>query len=102
MTINERRKNVHKIWGRYRNSTKQEKGRHLDEAEKITGLHRKSMVRLLNGRLSRKPREKERGKSYGPLVREAVRIVARSLDYPSADQLKGNLVWMAEHLHTHG
>jgi len=101
MTINERRKYIHKIWGRYRDSSKQEKSQLLDEAEKVTGMHRKSIVRLLNGRLSRKPRHRERGKSYGPIVADAVKIIAKSLDYPCAERLKPNLVWMAEQLHRH-
>ena len=49
MTVNERRKYIHKIWGRYRDSTKQEKSLLLDEAVKVTGLHHKSIVRILNG-----------------------------------------------------
>lgn len=102
MTISERRKYIHKIWGRYRDSSKAEKGRYLDEAEEVTGLHRKSILRLLNGRLSRKPRSRERGKCYGPLVGDAVGLIAKSLDYPCAERLKYNLVWMAEQLHRFG
>ena len=101
MTINERRKYLNKIWGRYRDSSKREKGLLLDEVEKVTGLHRKSIVRLLNGRMSRKPRERERGKSYGPIVADAVKLIAKSLDYPCAERLKPNLVWMAEQLDRH-
>jgi hypothetical protein len=102
MTLNERRKYIHKIWGRYRDSTKQEKSLLLDEAEQITGLHRKSILRILNGRLSRKPRTKNRGKTYGSTVAYAVRKIAKSLDYACAERLKPNLVWMAELLQSHG
>lgn len=102
MNIDERRKYLHKIWGRYRNSTKQEKGQLLTEAEAITGLHRKSILRILNGRLSRKKREKQRGKSYGCEVEDALHIIARSLDYPCAERLKPNLTWMSEHLAVYG
>ena len=89
MTINERRKYIHKIWGRYRDSSKQEKSLLLDEAAQITGLHRKSILRILNGHLSRKPRTKNRGKAYGPTVAYAVRKLAISLDYaqPPLDRL---------------
>lgn len=83
MTINERRKYLYKIWGRYRDSSKREKGLLLDEVEKVTGLHRKSIVRLMNGRMLRNPRERKQGKSYGPVVADAVRLIAKSLDYPS-------------------
>lgn len=102
MTINERRKYIHKIWGRYRDSSKQEKSLLLDEAAQITGLHRKSILRILNGRLSRKPRAKNRGKTYGPTVAYAVRKIAKSLDYACAERLKPNLLWMAELLQSHG
>ena len=102
MTINERRKYIHKIWGRYRDSSKQEKSHLLDEAVQITGLHRKSILRILNGRLSRKPRAKNRGKTYGPTVAYAVRKIAKSLDYACAERLKPNLLWMAELLQSHG
>lgn len=102
MTVSERRKYIHKIWGRYRDSTKQEKSQLLDEAVKVTGLHRKSVLRILNGRLSRKPRAKNRGKTYGPIVADAVRKIAKSLDYACAERLKPNLVWMAELLQNHG
>lgn len=96
MTISERRKYIHKIWGRYRDGNKQAKSQLLDEAEQITGLHRKSILRILNGRLSRKPRTKNRGKTYGPNVADAIVMIAKSLDYACAERLKPNLVWMAE------
>ncbi len=51
MTIDERRKYLHKMWGRYRDASKQEKRQMLDDMEHVTGLHRKSIIRILNGRL---------------------------------------------------
>ena len=102
MTINERRKYIYRIWGRYCDGTKQEKGYLLDEVEEVTGMHRKSIIRVLNGRLSRKPRSRERGKSYGAMAGDAARLIAKSLDYPCAERLKNNLVWMAEQLHRFG
>lgn len=102
MSIDERRKYLYKIWGRYRDSTKQAKGQLLTEAEVVTGLHRKSLMRILNGRLSRKRREKQRGKRYGYEVEDALLIIARCLDYPCAERLKPNLSWMAEHLAVYG
>lgn len=101
MTIDERRKYLHKIWGRYRDSTKHEKSQLLTDAEAVTGLHRKSIMRILNGRLSRKKREKQRGQRYGCEVEDAVMIIARSLDYICAERLKPNLSWVAEHLAAH-
>lgn len=102
MTINERRKYLHKMWGRYREASRKEKGRLLDEMEFVTGMHRKALIRIVNGRLSRKKRQRERGSSYDVRVADAVRIIARSLDYPCAERLKPNLGWMAMHLAKHG
>ena len=102
MNIDERRKYIHKMWGRYRQGKKGEKGKLLDEIEAVTGMHRKAIIRLLNGRLSRKKRSRERGKEYGVEVGDTVRVIARSLDYPCAERLQPNLVWMAQHLRMHG
>jgi len=102
MNVDERRKYIHKMWGRYREQDKKEKGRLLDEIEAVTGMHRKAIIRLLNGRLSRKKRTRERGKQYGVEVSNAVQVIARSLDYPCAERLQPNLVWMAKHLCMHG
>jgi hypothetical protein len=102
MNIDERRKYIHKMWGRYRQGKKGEKGKLLDEIEAVTGMHRKAIIRLLNGRLSRKQRSRERGKEYGVEVGDTVRVLARSLDYPCAERLQPNLVWMAQHLQRHG
>lgn len=101
MNIDERRKYIHKMWGRYRKAEKAEKGKLLTEIEEVTGMHRKAIIRLLNGQLSRKRRSKERGRNYGVDVDDAIRVIARSLDYPCAERLKPNLVWMADHLKAH-
>ena len=61
MTINERRKYIHKIWGIYRKASKSEKSAILDQAEQVAQMHRMSLIHILNGRLSRKKRSSERG-----------------------------------------
>lgn len=101
MSVNERRKYIHKMWGRYRKARKGEKGKLLDEIEAVTGMHRKSIIRILNGQLSRKKRKRERGRTYGAEVDDAVRVIARSVDYPCAERLQPNLMWMAKHLVKH-
>lgn len=98
MTIDERRKYIHKVWGRYRNATKKEKGILLDEIEKITGMNRKSIIRVINGRLSRKKRTRERGVTYGLAEREAIKRIAHTLDYICAERLKPQLLSTAENL----
>ena len=67
MTIDEHRKYLPKVRLRYWVvQTKKERSRLLDEAQAITGLHRKSLIRLLKGELARKRRTRQRGKTYGP------------------------------------
>jgi len=68
----------------------------------VTGLHRKSLVRLMNGCLVRKPRKRERQKTYGTEVDEAIRLIAKSLDYPCAERLTPSLRRLAEHLAEYG
>ncbi len=102
MTIDERRKYLHKMWGRYRGATKSEKRKMLDDMEHVTGMHRKSIIRILNGRLSRKKRTRERGPTYGSNVMYLVRKVSKALDHPCAERLKPSLVFMAKHMIRHG
>ena len=95
MTINERRKYIYKIWGKYRQATKAEKGKMLDEMVYVTGMNRNDITQLLNGRLSRKQRVRQRGPSYSPEVLEVVRVTC-------AERLKQMLTFMAEHLMRQG
>jgi hypothetical protein len=101
MTIDERRKYLHKMWGRYRDATKQGKSQMLDDMEHVTGLNRKSIIRILNGRLSRKKRTRERGPTYGTSVMDVVRKISKALDHPCAERLKPNLVFLAKHMSNH-
>jgi hypothetical protein len=102
MTIDERRKYLRKMQKRYRPAGLRERGQLLDEMTAITGLHRKSLIRLMNSDLGRRPRRKQRGRTYGPDVDDALRVIAESMDYICAERLTPNLVWLAEHLAAHG
>jgi len=102
MTIDERRKYLHKMRIMYRDAPKPTKTKLLDEMEQVTGLHRKSIIRILNGRLSRKKRSRERGPTYGVKVLNAARKISEALDHPCVERLKPNLVFMAQHLVSHG
>ena len=103
MTINERRKYVAKMKERYVRVGKKERGRLLDEMVEVTGLHRKSLIRLLSmPDLSRRPRRKQRGRKYGPDVDDAIRIISESLDYVCAERLTPALPAMAVHLSKFG
>jgi len=102
MTIDERRKYLRRVKKRYVQADRKEQGRLLDEMEAVTELHRKSLIRLMNGSLERKGRRRQRGRTYGPEVDDALRVIAESSDYVCAERLTPNLVWMANHLATHG
>ncbi|MSP12501.1 MAG: hypothetical protein EXR62_06035 [Chloroflexi bacterium] len=65
MTIEERRKYLKLMSKRYQRAQRAEQSHLLDEMETITGLHRKSLLRLLQpGGLERQSRRKQRGRSY--------------------------------------
>lgn len=99
MTVDERRKYLGRMKQRYQRANRQERGHFLDEMEKVTDMHRKHIIRLLNGPdLSRKPRHRQRGRKYGSDVDGAIRVIAESLDYICAERLKPILPGMALHL----
>ena len=103
MSVNERRKYLHKMRIRYwQPKDKSAKSALLNEMQTVTNLHRKSLIRLIKGELARKPRRQQRGKTYGAEVQSVVEKIAHSLDYPCAERLQPNLVWMAKHLEAHG
>ncbi len=102
MTVDERRKYLRKMQERYLQSGRVERGRLLDEMEVVTALHRKSLIRLMNGNLTRQPRRRQRGRTYGPDVDDALRVISESTDYICAKRLTPNLNWLAEHLADHG
>jgi len=75
MTVDERRRYLKRMEPRYRRADRKERGRLLDEMEVYTGMHRKSITRLLNGSLKRKPRKRQRGRTYDKPVQDAIAIV---------------------------
>ena len=59
MTINERRKYLRRMRERYWAAHRMGQGKVLTEMETVTGLHRKSLVRLVRGpTLERTPRKR--------------------------------------------
>jgi hypothetical protein len=102
MTIDERRKYLRKRQKQYAKADRVEKGKLLDEMEQVTGLHRKYLIQLLQGDLKRKLRRRQRSRTYGPQVDDALRVIYESFDYICAERLTPNLVWMTEHLARHG
>jgi glutamine synthetase adenylyltransferase len=101
MNIDERYKYLRRMRKRYIQAGRKEQGRLLDEMEAVTELHRKSLIRRMNGSLERHPRQSQRGRTYGSEVSHALRVIAESFDYLCAERLTPNLVWMANHLAAH-
>ncbi len=102
MTLSERRKYLARVQERYLKADLAKKKEMLDEMELVTGLHRKSLIRLLKpAGLTRKKKVRQRGKVYGPQVQEAIKIISESLDYICAERLTPSLVRNARHLARH-
>ena len=103
MTIDERRKYMKLMATRYQKGTRKERSQLLTEMEQVTSLHRKHLIRLLNGAsLERKKRQTPRKRTYGLEVERAVLLVWESLDYICAERLTPALVKTAKHLASFG
>lgn len=99
MTVMERRKYLKKMKPLYTKAERSEQSRLLSEMEQVTGLHRKSLLRLLHApTLERKKREKGRGCTYGLAVEQVVVLVWESLDFICAERLTPVLLITAQHL----
>lgn len=99
MTVTERRKYLKRMKPLYVKAERSEQSRMLSEMEQVTGLHRKSLLRLLHARsLERKKREKGRGRRYGLAVEQAILVVWESLDFVCAERLTPTLLCTAQHL----
>jgi hypothetical protein len=100
MSIDERRKYLKLVAQRYAKAGRRECSELLTEMGEVTGLHRKSLIRLMNmpslERAPKKPRLKRR--RYGSAVADAVRIVWESLDYMCAERLTPALLDTARQL----
>lgn len=102
MTIDERRKYLKIMRPRYKQSNRRERGILLDEMEQVTGLERKTLIRLMRASLERRRRQRQRGRTYGAEMDDALRVIAESYDYICAERLQPSLVVMAQQLATHG
>ena len=95
MTIDERRKYLKKQQERYRKARRKERGNLLSEMEQVTGMHRKSLTRLLHGAsLERHKQYTPRPRSYGPEVEWVIVRVWESRDYICAERLTPGLLRM--------
>ena len=100
MTVDERRKYLKRMALRYVQGDRTGRSTLLTEMEAVTGLHRKSLLRLLNApTLDRAPKRRRfRGRRYGPEVADVVRVVWESLDYVCAERLTPGLLPTAQQL----
>jgi hypothetical protein len=103
MTIDEKRKYMKLMAVRYQKARRNERSQLLTEMEQVTRLHRKHLIRLLNGEsLERKKRRTPRSRTYGREVERVILQVWESLDYICAERLTPSLVKTAKHLATFG
>src|SRR5438067_2349463 len=99
MNVSERRKYLKRMKVRYVAAKRAERGQLLTEMQQVTGLHRKSVTRLMQAQnLERKPRVKPRGRHYGLEVERVIVQVWESRDYICAERLTPGLLPMAQHL----
>ncbi|HEX7548926.1 MAG TPA: transposase family protein [Candidatus Methylomirabilis sp.] len=85
------------IYPRYQPASRAEKQRILDEFCRVTGYHRKSAVRLLNGPLParRPPGPRRRPPTYGLRVIQVLAAIWRAAGYPWSVRLKALLpLWL--------
>jgi len=89
MSIDERRKYLKLVRPRYTKARRRERSELLREMGEVTGMHRKSLIRLMGmpslERAAKKPRLRRR--RYGSAVADVVRVVWESLDYVCAERL---------------
>ena len=102
MTIDERFRYLRIMQKQYRKGKRKERSQLLDQMEHVTGMHRKTLIRHMNGKIKRNHRRRQRGKSYGHEVDDALRVISESLDYICAERLTPSLVRMAVLLAGHG
>ena len=100
MSVDERRKYLKLVAPRYAEAKRTERSQLLTEMKEVTGLHRKSVVRLMSlSSLARAPkRPRLRRRRYGPAVADVVKVVWESLDYVCAERLTPVLVCTAQQL----
>ena len=90
-------------YDRYQTADRQGKGLLLVEMAAVTGMHLKSLTRLMNGGPPRRhPRQRQRAVTYGAAVEQLIRTIDQALDHPCRERLKPMLPYMADHLQALG
>jgi len=101
MTIDEVYKYLRKMRSAYAEADQTKKGRMLDDMERVTGRHRKSLIRLLRGPLERCPRRQQRRRTYQADFDAALRRIYESYGCICAERLHPNLTALAAQLAKH-
>ena len=96
MSAQAKREYLQAIYARYRQASRAEKHRMLDEGCRITGYHRKYVLRRLNGPgPSAPPRPRRRAATYSPAVIDALAAIWEAAGYPWSLRLKALLpLWL--------
>jgi hypothetical protein len=87
MNIDEKRKYLRQRQKRYEQAGRKERGQLLGEMQAVTGLKRNYLVELMGSELKRKPRRRQRGRTYGARVDDVLRVVDESLDHICGERL---------------
>jgi len=99
MNVNDRRKYLQVRKALYQQAGRADRSRMLTEMEQESGLHRKSLLRLLHApSLARKKRTTPRPRLYGLATEQVILRVWESLDYVCAERLTPVLLQTAQHL----
>ena len=102
MSLNSRREYLSIKQAEYVRASRKERSAILDEMAKITQLNRKYIIQMMHSELQRKPRQRQRGRTYGDEEEEAVLFVAGCLDFICGKRLKPVLLSTAKALERHG
>lgn len=99
MTIDKRYAYLQVQYERYQLANRRTKGDLLAEMAAVTGMHLKSLTRLMNGAPPcRHPRKQQRKRTYGAQVEQLVRLVDEALDHPCRERLQPMLLYLVDHL----
>lgn len=103
MTQSGIREYVEAIRERYLWATKKEKGRILDEATRVTGYHRKALIRLVHrGHKGLRRGRRGRPRKYGPGVVQGLRAVWEATDRICSKRLQPFLPELIPIVRRHG
>ena len=86
---------------RYLTTTKEGKGKILDEFIRVTGYHRKAAIRMLNNRLKISGRRRGRPGRYGPVL-QPLKVIWEASDRVCSKRLQPFLPEMMKVLREHG